>query len=58
MRTMMHCFRLLEFVKSKGVEVHFHGRSKTDASHYCGQCDVSSEIIIIKNALWNIILLK
>ncbi|OXA61182.1 lysine-specific demethylase 6A isoform X2 [Folsomia candida] len=49
MRTMMHCFRLLEFVKSKGVEVHFHGRSKTDASHYCGQCDLEVfNILFIK----------
>lgn len=32
---------ILEFVKSKGIEVRFHGRAKNEASHYCGQCDVS-----------------
>lgn len=29
-------------VKSKGIEVRFHGRGKNEASHYCGQCEVSS----------------
>lgn len=32
---------ILEFVKSKGIEVRFHGRAKNEASHYCGQCEVS-----------------
>lgn len=35
----------LEYVKSKGIEVKFHGRSKNEASHYCGQCEVSYRII-------------
>nr|XP_029715194.1 histone demethylase UTY isoform X1 [Aedes albopictus] len=40
MQTMRHCMQVLEFVKSKGVEVRFHGRGKNEASHYCGQCEV------------------
>ena len=40
MRTLSHCALILEFVKSKGVEVRFHGRGKNEASHYCGQCEV------------------
>lgn len=40
LRTMRHCCLILEFVKSKGVEVRFHGRGKNEASHYCGQCEV------------------
>ncbi|KAJ1526724.1 hypothetical protein ONE63_008304 [Megalurothrips usitatus] len=40
MRTLRHCALVLEFVKSKGVEVRFHGRGKNEASHYCGQCEV------------------
>lgn len=41
LRTMRQCCLILEFVKSKGVEVRFHGRGKNEASHYCGQCEVS-----------------
>lgn len=41
LRTMKQCCIILEFVKSKGVEVRFHGRGKNEASHYCGQCEVS-----------------
>lgn len=40
LRTMRQCCLILEFVKSKGVEVRFHGRGKNEASHYCGQCEV------------------
>ncbi|XP_030762283.1 lysine-specific demethylase 6A isoform X2 [Sitophilus oryzae] len=40
LRTLLKCCRILEFVKSKGVEVKFHGRGKNEASHYCGQCEV------------------
>lgn len=42
MRTLHHCALILEFVKSKGVEVRFHGRGKNEASHYCGQCEVNT----------------
>ncbi|KAL1121992.1 hypothetical protein AAG570_003400, partial [Ranatra chinensis] len=38
--TLRHCALVLEFVKSKGVEVRFHGRGKNEASHYCGQCEM------------------
>lgn len=27
------------FVKSKGVEIRFHGRNRNDLVHYCGMCD-------------------
>ncbi|XP_055540149.1 histone demethylase UTY isoform X2 [Wyeomyia smithii] len=40
MQTMKHCMQVLEYVKSKGIEVRFHGRGKNEASHYCGQCEV------------------
>ncbi|XP_046672400.1 histone demethylase UTY isoform X2 [Homalodisca vitripennis] len=40
LRTLRHCAKILEYVKSKGVEVRFHGRGKNEASHYCGQCEV------------------
>ncbi|RZF43322.1 hypothetical protein LSTR_LSTR001583 [Laodelphax striatellus] len=40
LRTLRQCALILEFVKSKGVEVRFHGRGKNEASHYCGQCEV------------------
>ncbi|CAL8119045.1 unnamed protein product [Orchesella dallaii] len=40
MRTLLQCFKLLEFARSKNVEVRFHGRQKNDASHYCGQCEL------------------
>lgn len=40
LRTLRHCAMILEYVKSKGVEVRFHGRGKNEASHYCGQCEV------------------
>ncbi|KAJ8684168.1 hypothetical protein QAD02_019960 [Eretmocerus hayati] len=40
LRTMKHCFFILEFIKSKGVEVRFHGRGKNEASHYCGHCEI------------------
>jgi len=48
MRSLIQCFKLLEFVKSKNVEVRFHGRSPNEASHYCGQC----EVIIIAFFCW------
>ncbi|GLH15815.1 Uncharacterized protein GBIM_20243 [Gryllus bimaculatus] len=40
LRTLRQCALILEFVKSKGVEVRFHGRGKNEASHYCGQCEI------------------
>ncbi|XP_076662131.1 utx histone demethylase isoform X2 [Halictus rubicundus] len=40
LRTMRQCCLILEFVKSKSVEVRFHGRGKNEASHYCGQCEI------------------
>ncbi|XP_077277140.1 histone demethylase UTY-like isoform X1 [Temnothorax americanus] len=40
LRTMRQCCLILEFVKSKDVEVRFHGRGKNEASHYCGQCEI------------------
>lgn len=40
LQTLKHVILTLEFVKSKGVEVRFHGRGKNEASHYCGQCEV------------------
>lgn len=42
LQTLRHVVAQLEYVKSKGVEVRFHGRGKNEASHYCGQCEVST----------------
>lgn len=41
LQTLKHSMQILEFVKSKGIDVKFHGRTKNEASHYCGQCEVS-----------------
>jgi lysine-specific demethylase 6A len=41
MQTIQHSIHIQEFVKSKGIEIKFHGRNKNEASHYCGQCEVS-----------------
>ncbi|XP_063702646.1 histone demethylase UTY isoform X2 [Culicoides brevitarsis] len=40
LQTLKHVMHILEFVKSKGIEVRFHGRAKNEASHYCGQCEL------------------
>lgn len=50
LRTMKQCCLILEFVKSKGVEVRFHGRGKNEASHYCGQCEVIKRFFISTNS--------
>ena len=39
MKTLRHTQLTLQFVRSKGVQVRFHGRGKNEASHYCGQCE-------------------
>lgn len=40
LQTLRFVVHTLEYVKSKGVEVRFHGRGKNEASHYCGQCEL------------------
>lgn len=40
LQTLRNVVHTLEYVKSKGVTVRFHGRGKNEASHYCGQCEV------------------
>uniref|UniRef100_A0A1I8Q3Y6 JmjC domain-containing protein n=1 Tax=Stomoxys calcitrans TaxID=35570 RepID=A0A1I8Q3Y6_STOCA len=40
LQTLKNVMHTLEYVKSKGVLVRFHGRGKNEASHYCGQCEV------------------
>lgn len=47
MQTLRHVITTLEYVKSKNVEVRFHGRAKNEASHYCGQCEVSKNSLIL-----------
>jgi len=39
MKTLRHTQLMLQFVRSKGIQVRFHGRGKNEASHYCGQCE-------------------
>lgn len=42
-QTLLQSIRIsiqtLEFAKSKGVKIKFHGRKKTEPAHYCGFCD-------------------
>lgn len=55
MQTLRHVVAILEYVKSKGIEVRFHGRGKNEASHYCGQCEVSKNhsILIASETFFN-----
>lgn len=39
MKTLRHTQLTLQFVRSKGVQVRFHGRGKNEPAHYCGQCE-------------------
>ena len=39
MKTLRQTQLTLQFVRSKGIQVRFHGRAKNEASHYCGQCE-------------------
>lgn len=48
MQTLRYTLSQLEYVKAKGIEVRFHGRGKNEASHYCGQCEVSIRTNVIK----------
>lgn len=41
LQTLRHTMQVLDCVKSKGIEVKFHGRAKNEASHYCGVCEVN-----------------
>ena len=41
LQTLKNVAHTLEYVKSRSVEVRFHGRGKNEASHYCGQCEVN-----------------
>jgi len=54
MWTLKHCALILEMVKSKGIEVRFHGRGKNEASHYCGQCEVRilSMVVLANQRGW------
>ena len=42
--TLMRCLRQVtltaEFVKSKGCELKFHSRSRTEPAHFCGWCEI------------------
>uniref|UniRef100_A0A1B0DDE7 Uncharacterized protein n=1 Tax=Phlebotomus papatasi TaxID=29031 RepID=A0A1B0DDE7_PHLPP len=40
LQTLKNVMLTLEYVKTKGIEVRFHGRGKNEASHYCGQCEL------------------
>lgn len=47
LRSLRNCVLILEFVRSKGVEVRFHGRGKNEASHYCRQCEVRFDLTFV-----------
>ena len=40
MRSLRQVVLTLEYLKSKGYEVKFHGRSRNEPAHYCVQCQV------------------
>lgn len=40
LRTLKQCQLTIDFVKSVGLEIKFHGRGKNEASHYCASCEV------------------
>ncbi|XP_055386671.1 lysine-specific demethylase 6A [Condylostylus longicornis] len=49
--TLKNVIHTLEYVKSKEVEVRFHGRGKNEASHYCGQCEIEVfNVLFIREA--------
>lgn len=40
MRSLRQVCLSLDFVKLCGLETKFHGRTRTDPSHYCGVCEI------------------
>jgi len=40
MRSLRQVLITLEYVRSKGCELKFHGRSRSEPAHFCGQCEV------------------
>lgn len=46
LQTLKNVLHIQEYVKSKGVEIRFNGRGKNEASHYCGQCEVFSVVLL------------
>ncbi|KAJ8031198.1 Lysine-specific demethylase 6A [Holothuria leucospilota] len=40
LRTLKHCEVCLNYLKAEGIKVHWHGRAKNEAAHYCYVCDV------------------
>lgn len=39
MRSLRQVMLTAEYVRSKGCELKFHGRSRTEPAHFCGQCE-------------------
>merc|ERR1711874_589360 len=39
LRSMRQVMITLEYVRSKGCELKFHGRSRSEPAHFCGQCE-------------------
>lgn len=49
LKSLIRCYRTLEYIKSKSVEIKFHGRNKSETSHYCGLCETEVfNILFIK----------
>ena len=40
MRTLRQVILTLDYLKSRGVEVKFHGRNRNEPAHYCTQCEI------------------
>ena len=39
LRSLRQVMITVEFVRSKGCELKFHGRSRSEPAHFCGQCE-------------------
>ncbi|XP_071838895.1 histone demethylase UTY-like isoform X3 [Apostichopus japonicus] len=40
LRTLKHCEVVLNYLRAEDIEVHWHGRAKNEAAHYCYVCEV------------------
>lgn len=41
LRSLKYIQMTKEYLKDMGIEVHWHGRAKNEAAHYCTNCEVS-----------------
>ena len=49
MLTLKQVLLKIDYIKSCGIEIKFHGRARGEPSHYCGPCDVEVfNILLVK----------